>query len=313
MSLGAMILAAGKDLLGDVPKATMELSGTSVIKREINLLREAGVAQIIVVAGRQAEELEKHLAHRKVQVVVNEEGSRGDMLLSVKKGLESLAGSCAKVVVLPVDIPAIDPKTIKLLDEAGCDGHYDLAVPINNGKSGHPVLIHMDSAVKIMDYQGKGGINGMVEQGLLRPCYVEVPDSGIAIELNQTQDSKRIVAHDSAMRNAVSIQPALTVSLARNKEFFTAELAAFLKLVDKTGSMNASCQQMGIAYSRAWTMVNQAENQLGYPLIERLAGGKGGGSSRLTQECIKLTRKYDQFSDALNRESMRIFSEIFDK
>ena len=311
MMIGAMILAAGKDRLDDLPKATLELSGTSVIKREINLLREAGISIIVVVAGADSEALEKHLAHRKVSIIRNHDSEHGDMLLSVKKGLEALEGTCDQVVMVPVDAPAFLPDSIHRLVEADCTGQYDISVPTFNGKTGHPVLIQSSAVPKIMNYYGEGGLSGMLETGLLRACYVPVTDPGIFMELNNKGDSGAILEYDITMRDEVPISPVVQISLKRNKDFLNTEFVTFLRYIEKMGSMNGACQKMGIAYSRAWTMINQAENQLGYPLIQRLTGGKGGGSSVLTPQCIRTIEQFESFSSELNKEADRIFHEIF--
>jgi molybdate transport repressor ModE-like protein len=109
----------------------------------------------------------------------------------------------------------------------------------------------------------------------------------------------------------VPISPVVQISLKRNKDFLNTEFVTFLRYIEKTGSMNGACQKMGIAYSRAWTMINQAENQLGYPLIQRLAGGKGGGSSVITPQCLQLIERFEVFSNKLNAEASRIFKELF--
>lgn len=311
MKVGAMILAAGNDRVGDQPKATLALSGTSIIKREINLLREAGVSSIVVVAGPISTDLEKHIAHRKVPVIINEQSESGDMLLSIKKGLEALTGLCDAAIVLPVDMPAFLPDTLKTMEAAADNGQYDMVIPTNHGKGGHPVLILMNAAPKIMDFQERGGLRGMIDTGVLRPNFVEVADPGISIELNQQNDPNVIIEYDVAMLHATPLHATVQVSLARKKEFLSEELIHFLCTVDEIGSMNGACQKLGIAYSRAWTMMNQAEQQLGFPLIERLAGGKGGGSSVLTQPCRDIIEKYEKFSDSLNQQADQLFEEIF--
>ncbi len=151
----------------------------------------------------------------------------------------------------------------------------------------------------------------MLEKGLLRACYVPVTDPGIFMELNNKGDSGAILEYDITMRDEVPISPVVQISLKRNKEFLNSEFVTFLRNVEKTGSMNGACQKMGIAYSRAWTMINQAENQLGFPLIQRLTGGKGGGSSVLTPQCLQIVEQYETFTNKLNVEAIRIFKELF--
>lgn len=309
--IGAVILAAGDDRLGEFQKATVELAGTTVIKREISILREADVSPIVVVAGGDSKGLENHLAHRKVTVLQTKDAENGDMLASIKTGLTYLNGTCQNVVIVPVDIPAFRPETIRQLSEAAKRCPSDLIVPTLNGVPGHPVMIDMDAAARIRDYRGPGGLNAIAASGGITSRLVEVADPGVAIEINQNEDFKAVLAYDEAVRDAVRIHPAINISLGRDKEFFNSELADFLESIEDVGSMNSACQKLGIAYSRAWTMINHAEAQLGFSLIQRSAGGKGGGSSRLTPEAKELLVKYRLYCRKLEEEAERLFHGIF--
>ena len=70
-----------------------------------------------------------------------------------------------------------------------------------------------------------------------------------------------------------------------------------LLLVEETGSLRQAAQQMQMSYSMAHKLINQMEDRLGIPLIERTIGGPGGGGSRLTDQAHKLLAAYDAFMD----------------
>ena len=46
-----------------------------------------------------------------------------------------------------------------------------------------------------------------------------------------------------------------------------------LRLIQKTGSINAAAKAMGIPYRKAWTYIDAMEKRLGFPLG---SAGKGG-------------------------------------
>jgi molybdate transport system regulatory protein len=54
--------------------------------------------------------------------------------------------------------------------------------------------------------------------------------------------------------------------------------------VESTGSLNKAAAAMGMAYSKAWQSVRRAEGTLGFALLERQTGGRGGGGSTLSPE-----------------------------
>ncbi|WP_129124960.1 winged helix-turn-helix domain-containing protein [Geomonas oryzae] len=66
-----------------------------------------------------------------------------------------------------------------------------------------------------------------------------------------------------------------------------------LRLVGKSGSINAAAKQMGIPYRKAWTYIDSMEKRLGFPLVLRSKGGSGGGESTLTAEAENLLQKFE--------------------
>jgi molybdate transport system regulatory protein len=54
--------------------------------------------------------------------------------------------------------------------------------------------------------------------------------------------------------------------------------------VESTGSLSRAAADMGMAYSKAWQSVRRAEEMLGFALLDRQAGGRGGGGSTLSTD-----------------------------
>ena len=83
-----------------------------------------------------------------------------------------------------------------------------------------------------------------------------------------------------------------------------------LRMIQATGSINAAAKDMGIPYRKAWTYIDSMEKRLGFPLVNRLKGGTGGGTSSLTPRAETLLQKFDLliqgFDDIVNDK----FSEL---
>lgn len=73
-----------------------------------------------------------------------------------------------------------------------------------------------------------------------------------------------------------------------------------LRLIQRTGSINASAKEMGIPYRKAWTYLDAMEKRLGFPLVSRLKGGSGGGTSSLTPQAEELLGKFDLLQQGFN-------------
>ncbi len=61
-----------------------------------------------------------------------------------------------------------------------------------------------------------------------------------------------------------------------------ADRVALLEAIGATGSMTAAAKVVGISYKTAWDRVQAMNNGAGQALVERSAGGAGGGGTRLT-------------------------------
>lgn len=58
--------------------------------------------------------------------------------------------------------------------------------------------------------------------------------------------------------------------------------AALLEVIAKTGSISAAAREMGMSYRRAWSLVDRMNADFSGPLVEKVAGGRGGGGARLS-------------------------------
>lgn len=73
-----------------------------------------------------------------------------------------------------------------------------------------------------------------------------------------------------------------------------------LRAIGEHGSITAAAKAIGMSYKAAWDAVDTMNNLAGLPLVERSAGGRGGGSTRLTPRGQRLIARFDDI-DALHR------------
>jgi molybdate transport system regulatory protein len=67
-----------------------------------------------------------------------------------------------------------------------------------------------------------------------------------------------------------------------------------LERLDKMGSISAAARSMGLGYRNAWLWIDSMNRLAPTPLVEKAAGGSGGGFARLTkagQDAVALYRK----------------------
>ena len=84
-----------------------------------------------------------------------------------------------------------------------------------------------------------------------------------------------------------------------------------LKRVEKTKSLHQAAHQMGMAYSKAWGLIQTLEDRLGFALLERRVGGKSGGGSQVTPKAKKLMNHYERFRKDVKIALEKIYQKYF--
>ena len=84
-----------------------------------------------------------------------------------------------------------------------------------------------------------------------------------------------------------------------------------LKLVDKYGSLSKAYGEMGMAASKAWKIIKNAESDLDCKLIESTRGGKEKGTSVLTKEGKEICKKYEDMMAEINTAVDNAFAKYF--
>jgi molybdate transport system regulatory protein len=83
-----------------------------------------------------------------------------------------------------------------------------------------------------------------------------------------------------------------------------------LKAIDKTGSLMAACEYLGLTYRRTWNDLKKVEKLLGFALVEKIRGGQDGGHSRLTSDGTRLIRAFDKFHERMDTLMLEEFEQL---
>ena len=67
-----------------------------------------------------------------------------------------------------------------------------------------------------------------------------------------------------------------------------------LERIDKFGWIAAAARSMRLGYRNAWLWIEAANRLAPAPLVEKTAGGAGGGYARLTEEGRKVIGQYKE-------------------
>ena len=104
----------------------------------------------------------------------------------------------------------------------------------------------------------------------------------------------------------------MTVRLyAGEEKSFGPGIARLLHRVEELHSLRAAALSMDMAYSKAWSIIRQAESTLGFPLLNRTVGGRNGGGANLTEAAAELLRTYDSYCREVEVYAKTLFDEKF--
>ncbi len=85
-----------------------------------------------------------------------------------------------------------------------------------------------------------------------------------------------------------------------------------LKTVERLGSLNKAAGELNISYSKAWSIIHNAENLLGHKLLETNTGGQNGGGSNLTSKAKALIKAYEGFCQNIEKSIKELYNEYFE-
>lgn len=109
-----------------------------------------------------------------------------------------------------------------------------------------------------------------------------------------------------------SLHPAVTLRLYTDRKCFGPGVAMLLRRVQTLHSLRSAAMDMDMAYSKAWTILREAEAGLGYKLLHSTTGGRNGGGAVLTEEGTRLLEAYDYCERELKEYSQRLYEEHLD-
>ncbi|MCF0137494.1 MAG: NTP transferase domain-containing protein [Oscillospiraceae bacterium] len=303
MSLGAIILAAGTPKDGERFQPMMSVGRKPCVQRVADVLLEARISPIVVVTGYYDEHIRRILADRKLTVIRNRRYAESEMIDSVRIALSALKGSCSRVMIVPGDMPLLRKSTISQL--ARSEG--DFCIPCYREKPGHPVVISEAIIAKIEGSDGDDGLDALAKQLNIAPTFIPVDDAGVLLDINTDEQYNVLMEQYSKLSGTNRLRVESGIRLVSDDTVLDADIAALLKMIDYTGSIQIASEYVGIHYSKAWRQISNLEDRLGIKITESSIGGKKGGGTKLTERGRALM---ELFSD-LEKEGSRLLNLLY--
>lgn len=305
MRFGAVIAAAGIPGGFAAYDRAEHADGPDMVRRMIRVFHQAGVEDIAVVTGYKAEETEKRLA-KLGAVFLRNPGYAGEQMLDYAvRGLDYLSRGCRKIFFCPADVPLFSAETVRAM--AGINS--PVVIPAYKGRKGHPILIDAEIVPAIRSYRGERGLKGAVDASGAEVFLLEVADPGVAVRAGED----RVFETMAADRESSPIYARVKVQLVRNAPFFGPGIVTLLKQIQALGSVREACEKTGMSYSKGWSLIRTAERELGYTIVERSPGGKGGGAADVNSRGLALLERYERFEKEIAEIAREKYREIFEE
>ncbi|MGH7820823.1 MAG: nucleotidyltransferase family protein, partial [Candidatus Binatia bacterium] len=193
--IAAVVLAAGESRrMKGTNKLLMEVDGRPVVSRVVEAVREAGVPDIYVVVGHQADEIRRAVGG--VAFVENQAYATG-MAASLRAGVAALPEDVDAALICLGDMPRLTAAAVRsVIDDFDPVMKREICIPTYDGKRGHPVLFAARFLPEIEALEGDVGARSVIERHAAVAHLVPVDDSGVVIDIDTPEAFRSLSRED---------------------------------------------------------------------------------------------------------------------
>jgi molybdenum cofactor cytidylyltransferase len=190
--VAAVVLAAGAASRFGSPKALARLEGRPILEHVLDAVREAGIGEVIVVLGTNADEIEERIDWLDEQLVRNPDPRH--LSSSLQVGIDAVAAIDPPVhaaVIVLGDQPRTRPEVIRALLAAARSGDRPVVVPrYADGGGANPVVLMADAFELVDDATGDRGLGPVLASD--PDLVIEVPVAGSNPDIDTPDDLARL-------------------------------------------------------------------------------------------------------------------------
>src|SRR5438094_6006440 len=180
----AVVTAAGSAERFGGKKLLTPIDGEPLLDHTIDALLDGGVAEVIVVVGKDGRaELERDvnaMLDPRVRAVENPDPSRG-MFSSIQEGVAQAQGDL--LLVLPGDMPFVSPETVRSVIARYAE-RPAIVSPRYRGKRGHPVALPIALRDEIGSADPHGNLHDVIKKHPELRVDLDVDDRGIGRDVD---------------------------------------------------------------------------------------------------------------------------------
>jgi molybdenum cofactor cytidylyltransferase len=179
VSVGAIVLSAGKSERMGRQKALLPYRGRTFIENILDAISKSSVSDVVTVLGHHAEAIRNAVPSG--NFVMNPDYEEG-MITSIQAGIRALNPNVEGALLFLVDHPVVSSRTVDALIHRFEPGR--IILPTYQGRRGHPVLFARDVLNEILELPMSAGANTVVRKDPQRIIEVVVDDAGVTIDVD---------------------------------------------------------------------------------------------------------------------------------
>lgn len=184
--IAAIIVAAGYSSRMKAFKPLLPMGSSTMIETAIDTFQSVGIGNIIVVTGKNAEELEAQIEYTGA-ICLRSDYTHNKMFDSACIGLNYLKDKCDMVFFTPVDSPLFTEYSLKHMILKMNSLNSSVLCPYYGEEPGHPLLINKNSFNEILSYEGTLGMKGAISR-LKDVEVINLPDPALIMDADTPVD-----------------------------------------------------------------------------------------------------------------------------
>jgi molybdenum cofactor cytidylyltransferase len=194
----AVVPAAGHSTRMGRTKLTLPLGGRTVLEHVVAALRDGGVDRVLVVIGPHVPEMIPLAVSAGADTALLRKRTP-DMRATVEHGLRWLETQYHPAtedywLLVPADHPTLGSDVICRLVDAVKHSGRSIALPVFEGRRGHPTLFAWRHVVGIRALPEDQGINAYLRMHGDEVLEVSVSDASVLADLDTPEDYERLIA-----------------------------------------------------------------------------------------------------------------------
>lgn len=180
--------------MGGLNKLLLRIDGVPLVRRQLDALLAAGIAEIVVVLGHEADRILPLLPRHGI-VVVRHDAYRLGQQGSVLAGLAALSSGADPVLVMLGDLPLLEAADLRELVAAwqgraqGCRA----MLPVHAGGRGNPVVVERSVVAEVLARgDTRAGLRGFLDTHAASVARFAAPSDHYTFDLDTPADIERL-------------------------------------------------------------------------------------------------------------------------